>query len=237
MSIADKLTTVAENQQKVYDAGYERGKAEGGGGGSYDEGYTAGLAVGVEQGKQAERDRVWDDVQADGGRNNYKDYFMGKGWKSGTSYNPKYPMECTANGYASNMFNGSGITDTLVPITIKGSHSAVFYNASSLVTIRDLDVSGVTGTMSDWFTGCSKLKNITFVNAIVQNTNFKNSPLTAKSLVNIVEHLSTTVTSKTLTLSQTAVENADWSTTDYASWDELVTTKKPSGWSISLVTA
>ena len=31
MSIADKLTAVAENQQKVYDAGYEKGKAEGGG--------------------------------------------------------------------------------------------------------------------------------------------------------------------------------------------------------------
>lgn len=31
MSIADKLQTIAENEQKVYDAGYEKGKAEGGG--------------------------------------------------------------------------------------------------------------------------------------------------------------------------------------------------------------
>lgn len=31
MSIAEKLVTVAENVQKVYDAGYEKGKAEGGG--------------------------------------------------------------------------------------------------------------------------------------------------------------------------------------------------------------
>lgn len=30
MSIAEKLTTVAENMTKVYDAGYEKGKAEGG---------------------------------------------------------------------------------------------------------------------------------------------------------------------------------------------------------------
>ncbi len=29
MSIADKLTTIAENEQKVYNAGYEKGKAEG----------------------------------------------------------------------------------------------------------------------------------------------------------------------------------------------------------------
>lgn len=32
MSIAEKLTTIAENQQKVYDAGYAAGQAGGGGG-------------------------------------------------------------------------------------------------------------------------------------------------------------------------------------------------------------
>ena len=31
MSIADKLTTIAENMQKIYDAGYEAGKKAGGG--------------------------------------------------------------------------------------------------------------------------------------------------------------------------------------------------------------
>ena len=30
MSIAEKLTLIAENEQKVYNAGYEKGKAEGG---------------------------------------------------------------------------------------------------------------------------------------------------------------------------------------------------------------
>ena len=32
MSTADKLTQIAENVQRVYDAGYEKGKSEGGGG-------------------------------------------------------------------------------------------------------------------------------------------------------------------------------------------------------------
>ena len=32
MSIADKLTTIAENEQRVYQAGYDKGVAEGGGG-------------------------------------------------------------------------------------------------------------------------------------------------------------------------------------------------------------
>ena len=30
MSIAEKLQTIAENEQKVFDAGYEKGKAESG---------------------------------------------------------------------------------------------------------------------------------------------------------------------------------------------------------------
>lgn len=34
MSIADKLQTILENEQKVYNAGYEKGKSEGGGGGT-----------------------------------------------------------------------------------------------------------------------------------------------------------------------------------------------------------
>jgi hypothetical protein len=235
MSIAEKLTTVAENLPKVYEAGYEKGKTEGGGG-SYDEGYTAGLAVGVEQGKQAEYDAFWNTVQSDGTRNNYNSFFTGKGWRSG-SFNPKYPINCTSGGYATNMFSNSAIVDTVVPITIVGAHSSVFYNATSLITIRDLNVSGATGTMADWFTGCTKLKNVTFVNAIPVNANFKSSPLSAQSLVNIVEHLSPSVSGKTLTLNSDAVATADWSATNYASWEDLVAQKKPSGWTITLTTA
>lgn len=32
MTIAEKLTLIAQNEQKVYNAGYEKGKSEGGGG-------------------------------------------------------------------------------------------------------------------------------------------------------------------------------------------------------------
>ena len=44
MSIASKLTQIAENEQRVYDAGYnagfEAGKAEGGGGGAVTQTWT-----------------------------------------------------------------------------------------------------------------------------------------------------------------------------------------------------
>ena len=42
MSIADKIVTIAENEQKVYDAGYSKGKSETDGGG-YDEGFSDGV--------------------------------------------------------------------------------------------------------------------------------------------------------------------------------------------------
>lgn len=49
MSIAEKLVRIAENEQKVYEAGFTAGQAQGGGG-SYDQGYTTGLADGYNNG-------------------------------------------------------------------------------------------------------------------------------------------------------------------------------------------
>ncbi len=43
-SIAEKLTAIAENEQKVYNAGYNKGLSEGGGGGSGPE-YTGTYTV------------------------------------------------------------------------------------------------------------------------------------------------------------------------------------------------
>ena len=62
MSIADKLVTIAENERKVYDAGYTKGKTEGGGD-SYDRG--------VADGRRAEYDAFWDNLQSNGNRTQY----------------------------------------------------------------------------------------------------------------------------------------------------------------------
>ena len=233
MSIADKLSTVAENVSKVYESGYGAGYGMGIAAG-YSDGVDAGIEMGIAEGKQAEYDAFWDAYQSNGNRSNYQYAFYRSYWKNTTNYKPKYPIKVSSN-MGSNMFNTSGVTDTVVPITLSGAHGSVFYD-SSVRTIPYLDVSGVTATMADWFTGCDDLANITMVGVIPQNMNFKNCPLTAESLVNIVEHLSTSATNKTLTLNSDAVANADWSTTEYTSWDELIATKKPSGWSVSLVT-
>lgn len=182
-------------------------------------------------GMQVEYDRVWDDLQQNGNRTYYNTYFASRGWISGTTYNPKYPITCTANG-ASSMFGSSYVTDTLVPISISGANASVFYG-SSIVTIPLLILgSGIT-SMGDWFTNMANLKDITIEGEIYVSTKFAQSTkLTAKSMVSIVEHLSPTASSKTLTFSATAVANADWSTTDYSSFDELIATKP--NWTIGV---
>ena len=65
MSIAEKLTTIAENEQRVYEAG-----------------------------KTAEYDRFWDIFQNNGARKSYNATWRGKGWNRDV-YNPKYPILAT----------------------------------------------------------------------------------------------------------------------------------------------
>ena len=87
----------------------------------------------------------------------------------------------------------------------------------------------------------TKLKNITITGAI--NCNgwgfSKNTLLTTASIISIVEHLYDNATSKTVTFSQTAVNNmifphtSEQSGVIYNSWDELVDTKQ--NWTITTV--
>ena len=86
MSISEKLTTIAENVPKVYNAGYEKGKAEGGGGDTF-------------------YDAFWDDFQRNGVRTDYKDTFD-ENW-TGNSFYPKYDLKPTSTN-GEKMFNYFG---------------------------------------------------------------------------------------------------------------------------------
>ncbi len=100
MSIAEKLSIIAENEQKVYDAGYAAGAQSGDGG--YDQGFT--------DGKKAEYDAFWDVFQQNGERTMYNYSFQGPGWTDDTFY-PKYNITPSALQYDSYMFRNSKITD------------------------------------------------------------------------------------------------------------------------------
>ena len=85
MSIAEKLQTVAENQQRVYDSG-----------------------------QQAEYDRFWDAFQKNGTRGNYWYGFSGYGWAA-EALKPKYKIAIIEDSrtvqYAVGMFYRCGGND------------------------------------------------------------------------------------------------------------------------------
>lgn len=201
MSIADKLVTIAENQQKVFDAG-----------------------------KQAEYDAFWGELQNYGKAKSYANAFDYYLWDDKT-YNPKYTFKIES---CNNMFyNNTKITDTKVPIDFRGNAGQIFYifeGCTKLVTIRTIILDTKNQTFGRWFNNCKSLQNITFEGEIFKNIDFQYSPLLSReSIENVVSCLSADSTDKTLTLSQTAVDNAF--TTD--EWNALIADK--TNWTISLV--
>ena len=135
MSIAEKLTTIAENEQKVFDAG-----------------------------KQSEYDRFWDDFQNKGGTMSCAYIFSGgKNWSIDT-YKPKYrfyPTYTAANMFQ----GATWLTDTLVPIDFTHSTfnnaSMLFYGCTNLVTVNKI-ISKKEINWTSAFVNCNKLENITF---------------------------------------------------------------------------
>lgn len=181
--IAEKLVTIAENQKKIYEAG----KAAGG---DTDAVYQQG----VTDGKQAEYDRFWDAYQNSGKRTTWHYAFAGEGWTD-ELYNPKYPIRATGGYSMQNMYSGSLITDTKIPITdANGSfHSNMFSTATKLETIRKIIIGRADGLNfgNTNFASCIALKNITVEGVIngkanYTDPNFQWSPLTTESMKNII---------------------------------------------------
>lgn len=59
MNIAEKLTLIAENEQKVHNAGYAQGSKDG-----YEQGYTGGVAAGKDIGKEEAETKILEDCNA-----------------------------------------------------------------------------------------------------------------------------------------------------------------------------
>lgn len=186
MSIADKLLTVAQNQQKVYDAG-----------------------------KQAQYGRFWDAYQENGERSNYNSAFRGAGW-SDESYNPKYPINIVFNNgsasEATHCFSTSQITDTKVPIKLSSAaatplYTYFFYYAANLVSVPLLEFDADFVHANSNFQGARNLENITFGGCITQsglNLSYC-TKLTEESLLSLINCLAdysedTSGTSHTVTL-------------------------------------
>lgn len=88
MSIAENLTKIAENQQKVYDAG-----------------------------KKAENDEFWDKFQKNGTRSGYVYAFAGAGWTDEHLAKIKYPLKSSTDdsaNYNGMFYYTTNITQTPV---------------------------------------------------------------------------------------------------------------------------
>ena len=262
MSIADKLTTIAENQQRVYNKGFIDGQ-NAGGSGNYEQGFA--------DGKQAEYDKFWDGYQQNGNRNNYAMAFAQLGWID-EIFNPKYDLTLTI---AAQMFNNSRITTLASKLKEKGlkfdtsaltgTGALQMFQSSSIKDVPELDLRNCTNI--GYLVG-SGAKVETIEKLIISektttglNTAFNNAKqlihclfggvlaitgldmsactlLDKESITSLVGILSTTTSGLSVTLSKQAVNKA-FETSENANngsnsteWTTLVNTKQ--NWTINL---
>lgn len=249
MSIAEKLTTIAENQERVFEAGYNKGKSEGG---NTDEAYNQG----VTDGKQAEWNAFWDVYQQNGNRTHYSYGFGGQGWTDST-FKPKYNMKPIHANY---MFANSQITN-LVTALDKAGVELSFENTTGMTYMFMYSQIQEVGTIDtrqarnvDFLNGwttvvtigkiifsdtveqniggayeCEKLKNINAVEGVIRkNINF--SPckvLSMQSVDNLTNALATLPSGTTRTFSLHADVKAKL--TD----EQIATITETKGWTLA----
>ena len=229
MSIADKLVTIAENQEKVFDAG-----------------------------KQSEYDNFWDEFQQNGNRTKYNYCFASECWNDNT-FKPKYDInlkgysvyfgaDIAVTDLAKNLedcgvvLNTSAATDlsymfymadiTKLPALNFSKATNLAYCIYACSALKEIEKITVTESQAfpNTFLSASNLEKVIFEGNISSNLNLgTRRKLTKESIESIVGCLSKTASGTTLTLSQTAVDNAF--TTD--EWNALIADK--TNWTISLV--
>ncbi len=236
MSVTEKLTTIAENVPKVYEAG-----------------------------KKSEHNEFWDNYNLGGerafsGQGWNKDIFKPNRNFTVTAYTFFYhnwlgdaydlAEQLEKLGVAP-IFNSNSIKQafysawfTRVPTcdfsNCEGIFDRVFYGATQLVTIDKiiLPPEGNITSFNTPFNSCSRLKNITFEGVIDKSVSFSYSPLSVESLKNIASclkdfssddsnHYKNTLTVKNSAFS--ALE-AEGDTAEYngvaCTWAELIDNKK-----------
>ena len=243
MTLAEKLQTIAENEQKVFDAGCKS---------QYDE--------------------FWDNFQQNGAREDYYYVFSGYGWIPET-FKPKYDIKgtrfqgtfmgsayCVVGSFTERLKELNITLDTSKATMV----SSMFAYCSKVTELPTLDLSNATSN-SGVFSGCVALRKVEKIifgeNNSKYNTFFENcnaleeiefagvisniislqwsTKLNHDSITSLINCLSTTTNALTVTLSATAVNNA-FETSEGAAngsnateWLELIATKP--NWTISLV--
>ena len=213
MNIAEKLTQIAENEQRVFEAGRK----------DYRNEFWDGILSG-ENWQRKFTGSSWND----------KTFYPTKDLVCGEYSNNLFDLceitdlagrlrECgvkldttKATSRIDYMFNYATKLTTAPYIDVSNcTHSSplacMFYLCNALKTIEGIRVSddGLQSLGGSTFSGCKVLENITFYGAIGSNLDFRDCvKLTRASIENIVEHLADNAAGKTLTMSKTAVNNS-----------------------------
>ena len=242
MSIADKLQTIAENEQKVFDAG-----------------------------KKAEYDAFWDKFQTNGNRADYRYAFAGFGWND-EMFKPKYPIkprEASGSIFHSTKITDIKAIVESNGIEIDFSNATnleMLFNSSQVTRFGTIDTRGCKGVgymlysatklksvdkiilkedgsqaVNNFAEKCVQLVDITIEGVIGQNgfTVQQSTKLSKSSWQSIINALSTTTSDLSITGSLASVKKAFETTAGAndgntsAEWLSLVDTKK--NWTISLI--
>ncbi|MBQ7380741.1 MAG: hypothetical protein IJW69_01505 [Clostridia bacterium] len=214
MSVAEKLKQIAENEQRVYDAG-------------------------IEKGVETERDTVWDMIQNYGNRTDYTSAFANAAWNDET-FNPKYNIKPV--GSCGQMFYATKIVDLeatlqrrgVVLDTSKAKSLNNAFNSTTLKVLPAIDVTSLSGntagnmvfrqnlhtirklicaeaTVLDTpcFQYATGLVNVAFDGVIGNDLDLHPCKLLSKeSVTSVINALSDTAKGKTLTMSEAAVAAA-----------------------------
>lgn len=161
MSIAHKLVTVAENQQRVFDAG-----------------------------RHAEWSHFWDALQGNGGRRNYNYCFYGGSWND-ENFKPKYDLIATGASNMFRAIGVTDLRQALLDagVTLDLSGCSELLETFTNTTTTALPVISAVGasSLSYTFSGASKL--VTIEKLILKDDgsqSFSNTFASASSLENIV---------------------------------------------------
>ena len=220
MSIAEQVAQLKQDFDKVYEAG-----------------------------KQAGEGAIWSGLQNNGIRKNYSRAFFTVS-KLDDWFYPKYDFNISAS--AAEMFRGatcSGDFDMAkrleecgVTMDFTGCNNLQLAFAYFPVKrLPEINVTGITTAsgITQTFAGCYKLEHLTLAGTLSVNslTLSDCTKLSKASITSVINALSPTTSGLSVTLSETAVNNAfangDTLGMDSAEWGELIETK--SNWTINLV--
>ena len=243
MNIAEKLTTIAENEQIVAEKNTELEEA----------------LYSKSEGGKSWYDAFWDNFQSFSGQET-QCMFAGKGWTK-EIFKPKRDIK-VKNGYlffynnnmaedlsqllsnlgvkldTSEMFNGqylfwysrfTRVPEIDIRATTSTGQTQEMFRTNSLVTVDKLIVKEENIYNQYMFNGATNLKNITIEGVIGNNFDIQYCPLTKESITSVINALSSSATGKTVTFKKTAKEAAF----TQEEWEALISTK--SNWTISLV--